>query len=192
MTAILERPQQKVSLSARLYTAEEVEAMPSHRRVELVRGEISIMPNNSAEHGDKTMRLSAYVSYFVYEKSLGKCFAAETRFIVERNPDTLLAPDFAFVAAERLTDFPTKGYLDLAPDLIFETRSPSDTRRPFALKIARWLSAGVKLVWAIDPATQTVTVHRTGENPRTLGIEDTLTGEDVLPGFEFALERLFR
>ncbi len=192
MTTTLESPE-----TARLHrvtsicTAEELEAMPSHRRVELVRGELSTMPNNSAEHGDKTMRLSTYLSYFVYEHRLGYCFAAETRFILGRNPDTVLGADFAFVAGDRLQALPPKGYLELAPDLIFETRSPGDTRRAFALKISVWMASGVKLAWAVDPKTKTVTVHEAGQNPRTLGLEDTLTGETVLPGFEFQLQRLF-
>lgn len=174
------------------YRAADLEQMPSHERYELIRGELCVMPNNSAEHGNKTMRLSGPVAVFVEENELGECFAAETRFTIEENPDTVLAPDFAFIAAERLTAIPPRGYLRMAPDLVIETRSPGDTRTEFGLKVARWLSAGTRIVWALEPVTRSLTVHRTGVSPRTLTIEDTLSGEEVLPGFSLPLRRLFR
>lgn len=175
-----------------LYTEEDLEQMPSSARYELIRGELCAMPNNSAEHGNKTMRLSIPVGSFVEENDLGECFAAETRFTIEENPDTTLGPDFAFIAKERLHGIPPRGYLHLVPDLIVETRSPGDTRTEFALKVSQWLQAGARLVWALDPATRTLTVHRQGVHPVTLTIDDTLSGEDVLPGFTLPLRRVFR
>ncbi len=175
-----------------IYTAQELERLPSEARYELVRGELRVMPNNSAEHGNKTMRLSAPIALFVEENDLGECFAAETRFTIEQEPDTVLAPDFAFVARARLAAIPPKGYLTLAPDVVVETRSPGDTRAEVALKVARWLQAGVQLVWALDPAARVLTVHRANVAPQTLAAGDTLSGEDVLPGFTLPLNRLFR
>lgn len=175
-----------------IYTAQDLEQLPSGERYELIRGELCVMPNNSAEHGNKTMRLSAPVALFVEENDLGECFAAETRFVLEQNPDTVLAPDFAFILRSRLTGIPSKGYLSLAPDLMIETRSPNDTRTEFALKVARWLQAGTQMVWALDPALRTVTVHQSGIVPQTLSVEDTLSGGEVLPGFTLSLRRLFR
>jgi len=175
-----------------LYTAEDLEQLPSDARYELIRGELCAMPNNSADHGNKTMRISTSVAQFVDENDLGECFAAETRFTIESNPDTTLGPDFAYISKERLTEIPLKGYLRLAPDLVVETRSPNDTRTEFALKISRWLQAGVREVWALDPATRTLVVHRTGTVSQTLTIDDTLTGGEVLPGYSVTLRRIFR
>src|SRR5580693_3786272 len=101
--------------SGEVYTAQELEKLPSNARYELIRGELCPMPNNSAEHGNKTMRLSAPVALFVEENDLGECFAAETRFTIEQNPDTVLAPDFAFISRARLSGLPPKGYLAMAP-----------------------------------------------------------------------------
>jgi len=190
--SLLEERFAQPGLIGEIYTAQELEQMPSIERYELVRGELCIMPNNSAEHGNKTMRLSAPVTMFVEENDLGECFAAETRFTIERNPDTVLAPDFAFVTRAHLTGIPSKGYLVVAPDLVIETRSPGDTRTEVALKAARWLQAGTRIVWVIDPAARVLTVHRASVDPKTLTDEDTLTGENVLPGFIFPLRRLFR
>jgi Uma2 family endonuclease len=178
--------------SGQVFTALELEQLPSDARYELIRGELCEMPNNSAEHGNKTMRISTPVAAFVDEHELGECFAAETRFTIEQNPDTVLAPDFAFVSRARLAGIPPKGYLTMAPDLVIETRSPSESRTEIALKTARWLQAGARVVWLLDPAMQTVTVHRPGAAPQALTQDDTLRGEDILPGFALPLRRVFR
>jgi Uma2 family endonuclease len=176
----------------KLYTAHDLECLPNDVRYELIRGELRLMPNNSAEHGNVTFDFSLDVGLFVREHDLGRCFAAETRFTIEKDPDTTLAPDFAFVSKERLPDpIPAKGYLELAPDIVLETVSPNDTKREVNLKVAQWLRAGTRIVWVLHPSARTLTVHRAGETPRVLGAEETLTGEEVLPGFEMPLRKIF-
>ena len=175
----------------RIYSAEDLEGHSIKGRYELIRGELYKMPNNSAQHGFRTSRLTGRVITFVEDHSLGYTFAAETRFTIESHPDTVLAPDFAFVAKDRISDLPETGYLRLTPDLVLETRSPSDGRREFAQKISQWLSAGAKVVWALDPKPKTLTVHKTGQNPLVLTEEDTLTCEELLPQFNLSLAHLF-
>ena len=188
----LETRQQLQTAFCELYTAADLERLPAGLRLELIRGELCPMPNNSAMHGLLTSRLSGPIIAFVDDHDLGECFAAETRFTVEENPDTTIEPDFAFVSKRRLPSIPPTGYLRMAPDLVVETRSPGDTRTEYALKIARWLDAGTSSVWALDPATRSLTVHRTGVTPHTLVAGSMLEGEDVLPGFSLPLDRLFR
>lgn len=176
----------------RFYTAEELEQMPDDERYELIRGELIPMPDNSADHGDKTLRISIPAGAYVYAHGLGRCFAAETRFILARRPDTVLAPDFAFVAKERIPKpWPKQGYLELAPDLVLETVSPSETKREVSLKAERWTIAGTRLVWVLEPIARTLTVRRPGVDLLVLGPDDTLAGEDVLPGFELSLRGVF-
>lgn len=130
-------------LKPRFYTAEDLENLPGKERYELIRGALCPMPDNSAGNGKITARLSGPVIVHVQDNDLGECFAAETRFTIEEDPDTAIGPDLAFVAKERLPDpFPSKGYLRLAPDLVVETVSPNDTKREVSLKVARWLQAG--------------------------------------------------
>ncbi len=176
----------------KVYTAHDLENMPSCERYELIRGELCAMPNNSANHGNKTILLSAPITMFVVENDLGACFAAETRFTIEENPDTVLGPDFAFVSRARLEGIPPRGYLKLAPDLVIETRSPGDTRAEISYKVSRWLTAGSTLVWVLDPIQKILTVHRSGVAPTTLQVGDILSGEDVLPGFEYPMSKIFR
>lgn len=175
-----------------LYTAVDLEQLPANARYELIRGELCAMPISSAEHGNKPMRISTSVAHFVEENDLGECFAAETRFTIETDPDTVLAPDFAFISKERLTNIPPKGYLRMAPDLVIETRSPSETRTEFALKISQWLQAGVREAWALDPAARTLVVHRSGVLPQTFTAADVLTGGDLLPGYSVPVQHIFR
>ena len=118
-----------------LYTAECLQELPSHARLEIIRGELCTMPNNSAEHGNKTARLSGRVITFVEDNELGECFAAETRFTISENPDTVLAPDFAFIKPEivrRSVVLPAP----LAPMRV--TIEPSSTTRETPLIALIW------------------------------------------------------
>ena len=181
-----------VSQLTRLVTAEEFEQMDSALRLDLIKGELRPMPPMpGAQHGVVTFDFSLEVALFIRQHNLGRCFAAETRFVIEYNPDTSIAPDFAFVRAERLPAPIPEASLRLAPDLILEVRSPSDRSSEVQDKVNRWLRAGVRLVWELNPRTRIFTVYQSGVEPQELGVNDTLTGGDVLPGFAFPLRRLF-
>lgn len=149
------------------------------------------MSPSGGPHGTASSRVSFYINSIVYGEALGETFAAETGFFVERDPDTVKAPDFAFVCYERLPDPLPEGYVPLVPDLAVETRSPSDTAREVAQKVEEWLAAGVRMVWVIEPKKRTVTTYRAGRPAQVLGAEDILDGEDVLPGLAVPVERIF-
>ena len=177
----------------KLYTADDLLMMPGDCHFELMRGElIEMTPSPGGEHGYTTISIGARAQVFVEDNGLGYCFAAETGFKIATDPDVVLAPDFAFVAKDRLPDGVPKKHVPLAPDLVMETRSPHDTKREVATKTLLWLQAGVKEVWILEPAARTLTVHRTNEPPQVLGANDVLDGGEILPGFTFALNRLFR
>src|SRR5262245_30810434 len=173
-------------------TAEELFQM-SHDGVrrELVRGEVKEMPPAGGEHGSTTGTLNAILWNFVREKKLGRVFAAETGFIIARNPDTVRAPDCAFVRAEGLPGPVPKKYLPFPPDLAAETVSPNDRPGEIDEKIADWLQSGVRLLWVLDPDQRMVTVYRSGSQPRTLKEGEFLEGEDVVPGFRVAVAELW-
>lgn len=81
-------------------------------------------PPPGEEHGDITNLLSVHAGMYVLQRRLGKCFAAETRFIIERNPDSAIGPDWAFIAKERLPKKRGKGFVPIVPDAVLEVRSP--------------------------------------------------------------------
>jgi Uma2 family endonuclease len=116
----------------------------------------------------------------------------EPGFILAVNPDTVRAPDVAFITHERLapTGVPT-GYFRGVPDLAVEVVSPNDRYTDVAEKIAEWLEYGVRMVVVVDPRRKAVDVHRPGQPTRTLGMDDTLDGEDVVPGWSLAVRDLF-
>ena len=180
-------------LEPKLYTADDLAALPSDARFELVEGALRPMPPPAGDlHGSATFDLASEVAFFLRDKELGRGYAAETGFVVARDPDTVLAPDFGFVARERLAPPQRDGFVPVVPDLVLETRSPGDRPCAVAEKVGRWLAVEVRLVWELDPKARVLTVHRPGTETRALGPDDTLTGDDVLPGFTLPLGRLFR
>jgi Uma2 family endonuclease len=175
------------------YTAKDLEQLDAQGfRYELIGGVLREISPTGPTHGNTTGRASYFVSEFVYKNELGETFIAEVGFVLSRNPDTVLAPDFAFIRESRLPSQFPEGYCEIMPDLVIETRSPGDTQREVMEKTQLWLSAGVPLVWNIDPKSQTVTVHQPNQSIETLGINDTLTGGDILPGFILLVKQIFR
>jgi Uma2 family endonuclease len=119
-------------------------------------------------------------------------YAAETGFLLEQDPDTVRAPDVAFVRRERIQKAGTvEGYWIGAPDLAVEVLSPSDTVRRIEGKVAEWLESGSRLVWVVSPKMHTVTVYRSLTEIVVLTEKDTLDGGDVVPGFQIPIAEIF-
>jgi Uma2 family endonuclease len=177
----------------RLYTADDLAQLDEDARYELVRGELRVMePPPFPDHGSVAMRLSVALANYVYAHSLGEVFTAETGFILRRDPDTVRAPDIAFLRAERM---PPGGfgrrYGDGAPDLAVEVRSPSDRVPQLWQKVDDYLATGARAVWVVDPEARTVAVHDPGRPVRLLAEADTLDGGAVLPGFACPVSSIF-
>lgn len=172
-----------------LMTAEQLfELSPRLPRVELIEGELREMAPSGAEHVVIAARLIGRLAAIVYAGRLGEMFGCEGGFLIERDPDTVLAPDGAFVSAERIaqTGIP-QGYFPGPPDLAVEVVSPNDRARDTQRKAERWVNAGVRLVWVINPRSRTATIYRSGVEPVTISADDDLKGEDVVPGFRCRL-----
>ncbi|GIK57073.1 MAG: hypothetical protein BroJett015_27360 [Chloroflexota bacterium] len=177
-----------------LLTAVDLYQMPNHGgRSELVKGEVTLMSPAGTQDGKIALRLGAIIWNYVEAHNLGEVYAAETGFTIEEDPDTVRAPDVSFVARERI---PPEGeppdFWAIAPDLVAEVLSPFDVASKVQQKITEYLQAGVRLVWLVDPETQTVTVYESLAHGRILLPDDTLTGGEVLPGFSLPLHQLFR
>ena len=162
------------------------------RRYELVKGELFEMAPAGGRHGGVAMQIGTLLNTHVRAHRFGRVFAAETGFILRRNPDTVRAPDASFVAEDRLPEGELPiGYLELAPDLAVEVASPNDRPREIQEKVADWLRAGTRLVWVIYPATRSATVHRSQDHFEELSEDDSLHGENVIPEFACDLNELF-
>jgi Uma2 family endonuclease len=172
-------------------TAEELFELPDdHMRHELVEGELRAMSPAGFDHGRLALRIGARILDHVEGHGLGAVLAAETGFVLGRNPDTVRAPDVAFVAADRVPGG-ARGFPELAPDLVVEVVSPFDRASEVAAKAAMWLDAGVRLVWVVDPQARLAAVHHPGGLVTVLREDGALDGEDVLPGFRLPLAPLF-
>ena len=142
------------------------------------------------EHGRIAGKLTCALGNHVMARQLGTFYAAETGFVLSRDPDTVRAPDVAFTRAERAAP-PVRGFVPGAPDLAVEVLSPDDRPGYVREKVAEWLEAGTRAVWVVDPREQTVTVHEPQRTPLVLGETESVSGGDVLPGFDFALRDIF-
>jgi Uma2 family endonuclease len=172
-------------------TAEELLDLPDDgMRHELVEGELRTMPPAGFEHGKVAVRVAARLLEYAEEHGAGDVLAAETGFVLRRAPDTVRAPDAAFVAAGRVSTN-TRAFAEIAPDLVVEVVSAWDRASEVASKAVEWLDAGVRLVWIVDPQARQATVYRPGAAGTVLREDGVLEGEDVLLGFRLPLASLF-
>lgn len=176
-----------------LVTAAELSLMPDDGyRYELVHGEIRRMTPAGGEHGRITVNLAILLGQFIKAYHLGAAFGAETGFQIHTDPDTVRAPDFAFVRQDRIPagEFP-QGFWPGTPDLAAEVISPSDTYTEVEEKVTAWLDAGTRMVLVINPRIHTVTVYTAVAHVTRLTEADELSGGDVLPGFSCPVTALF-
>jgi Uma2 family endonuclease len=172
-------------------TAAEFALLPDEDgRQELVRGRVVREPPAGGYHSWFGVNLAAALRDFAGARQLGYVFGADCGFRLAFDPDTVRSPDLAFVRAARLPEGPPAGFVPFAPDLAVEIVSPTDARGALARKAAEYLRAGTLLVWIIDPAARTVTVPRAAESPGVLRTGDTLTAEELLPGFRLPVADL--
>ena len=116
------------------------------------------------DHSVIEMRLGTALTNHVTAHRLGLVCGAETGFLLAKGPDTVLAPDVAFVRRDRI---PAAGrprtFWEGVPDLAAEVVSPGDTRNAVAAKVAAWLAAGTQVVWVLTPKDETI--PRAGPRP---------------------------
>ncbi len=182
-----------MSTRSDLVTADQLLRMPNHRvRRELVAGVLREMSLAGCEHGRVAVNFMGPLYLFVKQETLGAVFPAGTGFLLATDPDTVLAPDVAFVSRERKAKVPRgDGYFPGPPDLAVEVMSPGDTYSEVEEKVQRWLAAGCRMVVVVDPRNCTLKVHRTKTEVVTLTTQDSFDGGDVLPGFHLPVRQIF-
>jgi Uma2 family endonuclease len=177
---------------ARLATADELLHYPRDGwRYELVAGELRRMSPAGSSHGAVAMQLGILLAQHVSAQRLGRVFAAETGFVLARNPDTVRAPDVAFVRRERLGAELPEGFWPGPPDLAAEVVSPGDSFTEVQEKALCWLDAGTRMVLVVDPQQRTATVYRSRADVTLLGGDDVIDGGDVVPGWRAKVAELF-
>jgi Uma2 family endonuclease len=180
------------TLPERLLTADELADMPDEPwRIELVKGRVAREPPTGYRHGDIGVRLIIRLGGFVEAHRLGRVVNADTGFLLFRNPDTVRAPDVAFVARDRPDVTNPEKFYPAHPDLAVEIASPGNTVRDMVAKMLDYLEAGTRMAWMIDPNSRTVTVYRSCDEIRIVREDGVLDGADVVPGFTLKVAELF-
>jgi Uma2 family endonuclease len=178
----------------RLITAEEFLEWPDEPgcRQELIRGEVVTAPLHGAQPGAVAAEVGCLLGNYIAAMRLGATYASGTGFVLERDPDTVRGPSMAFVRRERLAAIANPDeYVPFAPDLAVVVVSPNDPGDEVEEKVPMWLRAGTLMVWIVDPESRTVTIHRPGAEPVTLGEDQTILGGEVIPGFECRVSDFF-
>ncbi|MBX3055478.1 MAG: Uma2 family endonuclease [Anaerolineae bacterium] len=178
-------------VSPKLITGEELYAMGDIGPSELVKGEIKYLMPTGHPHGYIENIIGALL--YIYSKThpIGRALSGEVGIYTRRNPDTVRAADVAFISHKRLAQAQTEGYLNVAPELVVEIMSPTNTWSEVQKKLAEYFAVGVLMVWVVDPQLEQIHVYRSPEQMKLLRKEDRLVGDDVLPGFQVELTEIF-
>jgi len=154
---------------------------------EYVKGELVPMPPSTMEHGEICSNIVILLNNHVRQHKLGKIFIAGTTFRIGENGRK---PDVAFVSQARIPENKRQSS-PIPPDLAVKVVSPSDKVYDVLEKVLEYLDAGTQMVWVIEPIFKTVTVYRSPEDIKILIPKDTLTGENVVEGFQCSLAEIF-
>lgn len=174
-------------------TAEQLLAMHhGDSRYQLIKGVLSMMSPAGSEHGRIAGRIFTRLAVHVEKHGLGVTYAAETGFRIAVSPDTVRAPDAAFVSHRRLTSIePTRGYLPLAPDLVVEVVSPNDSFSDVEAKASNWLDAGAGIVLVADLENRLLKAYRPDRDIRTFRSGESFEAGEVCDNFTLAVNDVF-
>ena len=160
-------------------------------RMELVNGEIRIMSPSGYESEEVSTRLTIRLGTWVEARRLGRIAGSSAGFVLPNQSKDVRSPDVSFVRADRLRQSPST-YAELAPDLMVEVRSPTDSLASLRQKIQSFLEVGTQVGILIDPKSRTVEIYRPEqETPQVLQDGDVLTVPDLLPGWSVAISDLW-
>ena len=173
-------------------TYEDYCAAPADKRFELLDGELIMVPAPNLKHESIRSRLGRKLINFIVEHKLGELFYAPCDVLLSNND--IVQPDLLFVSRGRENLLRGGQNVQGAPDLVVEILSPSTAKQDRGKKRALYGKHGVTEYWLVDPATETVQIHRLdGEilvPTRTFGREETLRSP-LLPGLELHLKDIF-
>jgi Uma2 family endonuclease len=181
-----------MSIAEALITAEEFAEMPDDRYTELVEGRIIELPPPNLLHGRICYLVAKILGSHVDPHDLGTIFMNDAGIITRRNPDSVRGADVAYFSFARLPRGPIpQRYSDIAPEIIFEVRSPSDRWRKVEKKVAEYLHLGALVVCVLDPKPRSARLYYPNQPARILGPDDELTFPEILPGFVAVVRTFF-
>ena len=182
-----------MTTTTRPMTAEELLLLPDDGyRYELVRGELKQMSPAGNYHGRLASNVNVPLGSYVRANDLGRTYVADPGYLLSSDPDTVRAPDVAFISRERLEEIgETDGYWPGAPDLVVEVISPNDLYTEVEEKVAVWLEACARMVIVVNPRRRSVRVHRSLSDVIDLAEGGVIDGADVVPGWTLPISEIF-
>jgi Uma2 family endonuclease len=174
-------------------TVEEFEELGDRAKgYELIDGQLR-RKGMGAESSDIECELVFFLKTWLRQNPLGRVYGSECMYrCFPRRPNRVRKPDVSFIRTERLPGGRSpRGMLEIAPDFAAEVLSPNDKAVELSEKLADYQSAGVPLVWVLNPDLRTVQVRTVDGMIREFGSGDELTGDPVLPGFRVRVADLF-
>lgn len=147
-------------------------------------GDLIVMAPTGGETSHRNIELSYQLQAWSRQNNLGKAFDSNGGFKLPNGSDR--SPNASWVKKERwdaLTPEQREKFLPLCPDFVVELCSQSDSLTTLQDKMKEYLDNGICLGWLIDRKNQRVEIYRPGQNVEILDSPQTLSGEDVLPGF---------
>jgi Uma2 family endonuclease len=179
--------------AVKLMTAEEYWLLPDDGRpTELVRGRIVPMNMPAPRHGEICGNTVHILKSYLDTNDIGRVVSNDSGVITERDPDTVRGADVGFYSYKLIPKGPLpEGYLSVAPEVVFEVRSPGDRWRKILAKVAEYLEAGVLRVCVLDQKSETITVYSPDEPEVKFTRDQDLVLPDILPGFAALVARFF-
>ncbi len=182
----------QVVLEEKLITGEELYRMPDVGRCELIEGRLVMMSPTGKKHGTIEVNITTLLKIYAKTQSQGKVQGGEIGIYIRRDPDTVRGADALYISNERYAQSKSESFLDVAPELIVEVLSPDDRWSEVTCKLEDYFSIGVVCVWVVEPATHSVFAYRSLTNLRRYVEADTITEEDILPGFALPVAEIFQ
>ncbi|NEP13990.1 MAG: Uma2 family endonuclease [Symploca sp. SIO2C1] len=172
---------------------EQLAAVNQNLQLELTaKGELVIMPPTGGETGNRNFELDGQVWWWNRQYRLGKAFDSSTGFRLPSGATR--SPDVAWITIERweaLTPRQRQKFLPLCPDFAIELVSATDDVEDTQKKMQEYIKNGLRLGWLINPKTRTVEIYRQNQAVEVLQAPQTVSGEEVLPGFSLDLQPIW-
>ena len=179
-------------------TSDELFALRPSRKIDrwLFRGELreSKVTKRNPNHAGVTATITSLLVVWLKSqpKPRGKVYSNEAYFRIRKDPDTNVGIDIALATPEQKATVKKKSsYIEGPPLLAVEVLSPYDKQQEIFESIEEYLECGVKVVWIVDPYSETVAVHRLGLEPKYFTLSEELPGDPELPGFRCAVAEIF-
>ncbi|HEX3052769.1 MAG TPA: Uma2 family endonuclease [Aggregatilineaceae bacterium] len=158
----------------------------AERLFEYIGGDIVEVVSNQRS-SEVTARISGYLFIYLLQHPIGFLTSADGGYAIAGER---YIPDVAFVSKAKQAEPSDQAYGLVPPDLAVEVLSPANDPDDMRIKVGNYLAVGT-VVWIVNPIKKQVQVFVPGQPVQRIGLDGTIEGGDVLPGFRLAVKDIF-